>query len=168
MRLILIALFLLVSTPAMAAQQCYSLEQLEAEQGLRIHTELMIIALNCQHLVDPSIQLNHQYEQFTNKNIGLIKRYEDTMRAVFRAEGRPNSESDLNDFRTMLANRIANEAVRLQPNVFCRAYSGLITQANNMDQPHFRKWAQTVFAGYPLTHPMCPGVTPPTQAAPAH
>ena len=168
MRLLLIALLTLIATPALAAQQCYNMDQLEAEQGLRIHSELMIIALNCQHLVDPSIQLHTQYEQFTHNNIGLIKHYEDTMRAVFRSEGQPDNDTALNNFRTMLANRIANEAVRLQPNVFCRAYASRITQANQMDQAHYRRWAQTVFADYPLTHPVCPGVNPPTQASPPH
>lgn len=168
MRLILAVLLTIIATPAVAAQQCYNLAQLEAEQGLRIHTELMTIALNCQHLVASGVSLTRQYEQFTQTNIGLIKQYEDTMRAVFRAEGQPDSDTNLNTFRTMLANRIANEAVRLQPNVFCRAYSGLITQANGMSQPQFRTWAQTVFPGYPLTRPLCPGVTAPTQAAPAH
>ena len=135
---------------------------MEAEQGLRIHSELMIIALNCMHLAHGEAR-NHEYEQFTQKNLGLIKNYEETMRGVFRAEGKGDGEKELNTFRTALANRIANEAVRLQPNVFCNAYSGRITQANGMDQPHFRKWAQTVFPGYPITHDICQGVAVRTQ-----
>jgi hypothetical protein len=147
--------------PLSAQAQCYNAEQLEAEQGLRIHSELMVIALNCQHLAG-SESLYTEYEQFTQKNLGLIKGYEDTMRGFFASEGK-SGEKSLNDFRTALANRIANEAVRLQPNVFCRAYGSRITQANAMSQAKLRKWAQTVFPTYPLTQQVCTGVAYRTQ-----
>ena len=47
----LIACFslLLLSAPAMAAN-CYSAAEAEAEQGIRVHSELMVIGLNCQHM----------------------------------------------------------------------------------------------------------------------
>jgi len=154
--------------PMTASAGCYNAEQLEAEQGLRIHSELMIIALNCQHLVSTGVLLNKQYEKFTQNNLDLIQGYENTMRAVFASEGKGNGEKELNTFRTALANRIANEAVRLQPNVFCQAYGGRIVQASGMSREKFRKWAQTVFPGYPLTHEVCPGVLTATQAAPQH
>ena len=39
-----------VGVPAEAGRQCYTHEEAEAEQGIRIHSELMVIALNCQHM----------------------------------------------------------------------------------------------------------------------
>ncbi|MCB1537470.1 MAG: hypothetical protein H6865_07385 [Rhodospirillales bacterium] len=169
MRLLLIALtaaLMCGATAARASDVCYDMSSLEAEQGLRIHTELMIIALNCQHLEGTGVALNHQYEDFTRRHLRLIEAYEEAMRRVFRTEGKSDGEAELNNFRTMLANHIANEAVRLQPNVFCRAYSNRIAQANAMSEDQFRRWAQTVFPTYPITHRICPGVNPPTQAAP--
>lgn len=167
MRTLLIALFALcLPLPAFAQAMCYNADQLEAEQGLRIHSELMIIALNCQHLAADGVALNKQYEQFTHKNLNAIEGYENTMRSFFRSEGNPNPESELNIFRTGLANRISNEAVRLQPNVFCHAYSNRIVQANAMDPSGFRKWAQTVFPGYTLSRQICQGVAVHTQADP--
>jgi len=157
MRLIALLTALLLTSNAAYAQSCYNGEQLEAEQGLRIHSELMVIALNCQHLAHGA-NLYHQYEDFTRKNLSLISSYENTMRRFFAGEGSAKPEADLNNLRTMLANRISNEAVRLQPNVFCRAYGGRITQANQMDQTSFRLWAQTVFDSYPLTRPICSGL----------
>jgi hypothetical protein len=158
----LVFMFVLL-LPFTASAACYNAAQLEAEQGLRIHSELMVIALNCQHL-SKDVPLNRQYEEFTKKNNALIKGYEDTMRAYFKTTSKKTNDSDLNTFRTVLANRIANEAVRLQPNVFCRAYGSRVTQALNMDQANFRKWAQTVFADYPITQPICTGVAVRTQA----
>lgn len=164
MRFLLAVLFAAL-IPGAAFANCYNEEQLEAEQGIRIHSELMTIALNCQHLAGAGVELNHQYEQFTRKNVDLIQKYENTMRGFFASEGK-NGEAELNTFRTMLANRIANEAVRLQPNVFCRAYGGRITQASAMSRDQFKTWARTVFPGYPITRPLCAGVSVPTQNAP--
>ncbi|MBU6235483.1 MAG: hypothetical protein KGQ41_06530 [Alphaproteobacteria bacterium] len=158
MRIIVFLFALLL--PAAAFAKCYNAQQLEAEQGLRIHSELMVIALNCQHLAQGS--LYHQYEDFTRKHNALIQGYEDTMRAFYKGEGQ-NGEVELNNLRTRLANRIANEAVRLQPNVFCRAYGSRITQANAMSQEKLRTWAQTVFPTYPLTRSICEGVSYKTQ-----
>ena len=165
MRILLTLLFTVLFAGTAAAEGCYNAEQLEAEQGLRIHTELMNIALNCQHLAAVGTVLTKQYEQFTAKNNGLIAGYETTMRNFYASEG-SNAEASLNTFRTMLANRISQDAVRLQPNVFCKAYGDRIVQANGMSQPKFRKWAQTVFPGYPITRRICPGVQVLTQAAP--
>ena len=39
-----------VGVPAATGRQCYTQEEAEAEQGIRIHSELMVIALNCQHM----------------------------------------------------------------------------------------------------------------------
>ena len=160
MRFFLIAAFLSLF-PVASFANCYNAEQLEAEQGLRIHSELMVIALNCQHLAHGE-SLYQEYEAFTQKNLSLIEAYENTMRAFFKSEGKVG-ENELNDFRTRLANRIANDAVRLQPNVFCRNYASRITQANAMDRAKFRRWAQTVFPTYPLTRPICDGVAVHTQ-----
>lgn len=148
----------LIMAPSFAFAQCYNAQQLEAEQGLRIHSELMVIALNCQHLNVNNVPLNKQYEAFTRRHSNLLRTYEETIRAYFASIGEPKPEAELHEFRTILANRIAGEAVRLQAPTFCRAYSERITQANAMDEAKFRRWAQTVFPSYPLTQPICPGV----------
>lgn len=157
-RILLIALTMFFASSS-AFAQCYNATQLEAEQGLRIHSELMVIALNCQHLTaSDGVPLNKQYEIFTRRHSSLLRGYEETIHAYFSATGIAKPEAELHDFRTRLANRIANEAVRLQASTFCKAYSGRIIQANSMDELGFRKWAQTVFPDYPLTRPICPGV----------
>lgn len=159
----LILTLALMATPSFAFANCYNAQQLEAEQGLRIHSELMVIALNCQHL-NVGTPLNQQYEAFTRRHSNLIRGYEETIRAYFAAKGVAKPEAELHEFRTILANRIANEAVRLQSVAFCNAYADRIVQANAMDEGKFRKWAQTVFPSYPLTQPICPGVQVATQS----
>lgn len=154
--------FFLTATPVRAEDDsvgtgCYSAEEMEAEQGLRIHTELMIIGLNCQHLAaaNGNGNLYRQYEDYTRRHTGLIAEYERKMVNFYRRSGSANTERDINDLRTLLANKIAGEVVRLQPNVFCKAYGGRITQALAMDETQIRQWARTVFAGFEPTRPSC-------------
>jgi len=149
-------LFLLVLMSASVAQaQCYSRTELEAEQGLRIHSELMVISLNCQHMYHQSGNLHVQYKDFTRRHSNLISLYEGTLKQYYARNGEHNPERSINDLRTKLANKISNDAARMKPNVFCKAYGGRITQALRMDQNKLRRWAATPFPGHPVSRPVC-------------
>lgn len=152
---LVLAMVLAFSSAAFARGACYMPDQTEAEQGLRIHTELMVIGLNCQHMIHDKGNLYVQYREFTRKNHNLIAGYEQTMIDYYRGQGAANPVGKLHDLRTMLANRIATESARMQPNVFCRTYGGRIAQANEMDTPKVRRWAQAVYSGFEPTRPSC-------------
>ena len=50
------------------AAGCYSAVESEAEQGIRIHSELMVIGLNCAHMADADgNNLYVQHSKFTKK-----------------------------------------------------------------------------------------------------
>ena len=134
---------------------CYNSSEFEAEQGLRIHSELMVISLNCHKSSHRNGNLYMQYKDFTRRHQGLIGQYEQTLKNYFSRSGSANPEGDINDLRTRLANRISNDAARMKPNAFCKAYSGRITQALGMDQAKLRRWASTPFPGHPATRPVC-------------
>lgn len=153
MRFFIFSVALLFSTSVQA--KCYNSAEFEAEQGLRIHSELMVISLNCHQSTHKNGNLYIQYKDFTRRHQGLISQYEQTMKNYFSRAGSRNPESDINDLRTKLANRISNDAARMRPNVFCKAYGGRITQALGMDQPKLRRWASTPFPGHPLSQPLC-------------
>ena len=156
MKYLIMALALLITTPAYA-QQCYTPAEFEAEQGLRIHSELMVISLNCQHINHVNGNLYMQYKDFTRRHTGLISGYESTMKNFYSRTGSANPEKDINDLRTSLANKIANDAARMKPNVFCKAYGDRINQALRMDQSKLRRWASTQFEGHPVSRPICAG-----------
>ena len=137
------------------AASCYSAAETEAEQGLRIHSELMVIGLNCQKMIRDKGDLYIQYREFTRKNQTLLSGYETTMINYYRNQGVGSAETKLHDLRTRLANKISGEAARMQPNVFCHTYGGRIAQANQMDQAKLRRWAQAVYKGYEPTRPSC-------------
>jgi hypothetical protein len=153
MKYIIFIVFILVSASAQAA--CYSPAEFEAEQGLRIHSELMVIALNCQHVRSSNGNLYYQYKDFTRQHQRLIGGYENTLKSFYGRNGNANPEKEINDLRTKLANKISNDAARMRPNVFCKAYGSRITQALQMPQEKLRRWANSSFQGFPTAYPLC-------------
>lgn len=153
MRLLTFLAVFLFSSQAYA--QCYTPAEVEAEQGLRIHSELMVIALNCQHVAGVNGNLYHQYKTFTARHVDLLVSYEQTMKNYYDRNGSNNSERDINDLRTVLANKISTDAAKMRPNVFCKHYGGRINQALDMDRAKFRRWASTIFPSHPVSRPVC-------------
>lgn len=154
-KILLMALGLVtfLSSQALAASNCYSFQEFEAEQGLRIHSELMVIGLTCQK-VSGGAGLYNKYRKFTNKNQYLLGQYEDLMLAHYRSYGQ-DAEASLHDLRTGLANEISQKAIRMNMVAFCRHYGGRIDQALNMDHDTLRKWAQQQWPTQPPSKPLC-------------
>src|SRR5687768_12155513 len=63
---------------------CYTKDEAIAEQAVRIHSELMVIGLNCQHMT-PAGQKNlyQSYREFTARHSSLFARYETTLMNYF-------------------------------------------------------------------------------------
>lgn len=155
MRILLSLMILLVSANIANAAGCYTSDEVEAEQGLRIHSELMVIALNCQHVSHQNGNLYIQYKDFTRQHQDLIANYESTMKSYYRKNGSANAEKAINDLRTSLANKVSTDAARMKPNVFCKYYGSRIGQALAMDRAKLRRWASTVFPSHPVSRPIC-------------
>lgn len=155
MRFLLYTAIFIATISTAKAQSCYSSAEVEAEQGLRIHSELMVISLNCQHINHRNGNLYFQYKDFTRQHQPLIAEYEQTMKNYFRRTGRANPELAINDLRTQLANKISTDSAKMKPNVFCGHYGGRIQQALQMDRAKLRRWAATVFPSHPVSRPIC-------------
>src|SRR5690606_4095584 len=100
---LLAALALLATTAQQASAQCYNQRQFEAEQGLRIHSELMVISLTCMKMPMGS-GMYQKYQAFTSKNKKLLTGYEDDMIDYFRDTGHSAPEKQFHTLRTNLAN----------------------------------------------------------------
>lgn len=143
-----------VSSPAFG--KCYSSREVEAEQGVRILSELMVIGLNCQHLTPKGQEnLYNQYKKFSLKHESLFSGYEDTLLNFYRAEGDSNPEAKLHQMRTDVANKISKDAAVMRPDAFCAAYAPRISKAGKMPEPKIRQWASTVFPGHPVSRAVC-------------
>lgn len=151
-------LFLMMSVYAAPAYAvaCYTEAEAEAEQGVRIHSELMVIGLNCQHRT-PEGQKNyyHQYKELTAKNGGLFAGYEATLIRYFTRAGAESPEAEMNRLRTQFANKISGDAAKMRPDLFCSHYAPRIPKAAAMTNAQLRHWASTFFRSYPLTQPIC-------------
>lgn len=155
-KLIIAALAVLcLSTAAEAAtSRCYAPKELEAEQGIRIHSELMVIGLTCMKM--PGGPENYtKYQKFTQKNSKLIAQYETDLISHYRKQGNKAAEQKLHTLRTAMANEISQHAISMSTSTFCRKFSPRIGQALAMDKPHLRAWAQHVWPGSPASEPLC-------------
>ena len=144
-----------VSFSAFAAK-CYSPKEVEAEQGVRILSELMVISLNCQHKTPKGQEnLYNQYKRFALKHEALFSGYENTLLRFYAKDGENNPTAHLHEVRTDVANKISKDAAVMRPDAFCKAYAPRIAKASAMPEPKIRRWAQTVFPGHPVSRKAC-------------
>lgn len=148
--------FCLFVSPATAQELCYTPAEAEAEQGIRIHSELMVIGLNCQHMgAREGMNLYGQYREFTATHGALFAGYEDTLMAFFKKRGDEKPVSALNALRTGFANDISTKAAGMRPDIFCGRFSPRIAQAYGMTQEEVRIWAGTIYPSHPVSYPVC-------------
>ena len=153
-RVLLVAVFLIFSISAAEAKTCYSPMEFESEQGLRIHSELMVIGLTCQK-ISGGKHLYGKYQAFTRKNQYLLEEYENTMLRFFKESGAASPNRSLHNLRTGLANEISNKAIRMNVGAFCHHYKSRIDQALSMNHDTIRRWARKQWPSQPPTRPLC-------------
>ncbi len=149
-------LALTLSTGAQAATgTCYNAKEFEAEQGLRIHSELMVIGLTCMRMPQGGPQLYMKYQSFTQKNKSLIGQYENELISYYRRTGAAKPEIKLHTLRTTLANQISQHAISMSTVSFCKQFTPRMDQALAMDNSKIRRWAQRPWQGSPTSAPIC-------------
>ncbi len=148
--------FIVFLTQPVQAKGCYQAKEAEAEQGIRIHSELMVIGLNCQHKYQSQGRnLYMQYRDFTDRHANLFSTYEGIILNYFKRTGIKDPEARLNSLRTSYANKISIEAAKMRPDMFCQVYAPRITKAADMNKTDLRRWAATVFSSNPVSQPLC-------------
>lgn len=144
---------------AQAQDKCYTPLQAEAEQGIRIHSELMVIGLNCQHMGKRAGKnLYGDYRSFTAEHASLFSRYETVLMDFFKASGEAKPEAKLNELRTKYANSISQDVATMRPDVFCARYAPRVVRAAELSNESVRKWASTFYESYPVSYPVCKGL----------
>lgn len=145
-----------LSTGSAFAASCYTQAEAEAEQGLRIHSELMVIGLNCIKMrFSDGTNLYREYSEFTQENVDIFAAYESQLLEYYKRRGDQNPEASLNTLRTLMANNISNSAARMKPDQFCNRYAGRIFKASTMDRDTLKKWASTIYPSHPVSNPIC-------------
>jgi hypothetical protein len=146
--------FMVLAGPAQAVPTCYSPRQTEAEQALRIHSELMVIALTCMKQPGQSA-IYDKYQSFTRKNQSMLSSYESDLITYFRIQGAGNPEKEFHSLRTRLANRISTIAVNSSTPSFCSAYAPRVDAALQMPPEKFQRWARQSWSDTPASRPQC-------------
>lgn len=158
-RLFLLLVFLLVPSVSNAAA-CYRAQEAEAEQGIRIHSELMVIGLGCQHLATAKGKnLYAAYREFTGKHADLFGTYEGILMKYYQNNGmsRAQAEAKLNTLRTDFGNKIASDQASMRPDIFCQRYAPRITKVIDFERMDLRRWAATIYDSHPVSQPICEG-----------
>lgn len=155
MRYLIFILCLMIVTPALAAG-CYSAKEAEAEQGIRIHSELMVIGLNCQHMTPRGWKnFYQQYREITNRHKDLISGYEQTLISYYSRNGSGSAERKMHGMRTAFANQTSTDAARMRPDVFCATYASRIPRVAQMSRTEFQQWANSTATPQRLSKPVC-------------
>lgn len=136
------------------AEACYSAREFEAEQGIRIHSELMVIGLTCIKTPEGQ-ELYRKYQDFTAKNSHLIASYETALINYYSQQGTAQPEQKLHTLRTNLANEISRRAIAMSTLSFCQKFSSHLDRALAMNQEKLRQWAQHVWPNQPPSEPAC-------------
>lgn len=142
----LTALIILVFAVPSQATGCYTPREFEAEQGIRIDSELMVIGLTCVK-TPVGRQAYQKYRSFLHKNQQLVAAYENDILNYYRRQGHADPEASLHTLRTNIANDVSKQAIKMSTSDFCRRFGGRVDQALSMDQEKLRQWAQTTWPG---------------------
>jgi hypothetical protein len=140
-----------------AGKACYRADEAQAEQGVRIKSELMVIGFNCAGMSSHygSQNLAADYSRWAARHSKLFSDYENKLLAYYKRQGEKNPEASLVTLGTVLANKVATDAAHMRPDLFCAKYAPRISKVSTMDDATIRRWSATFFPGHPPSHPVC-------------
>lgn len=155
MRVFLSCLILVCFSVQAQAAGCYNSSEAEAEQGIRIHSELMVIGLNCQHMTPRGWKNFYQeYREITSRYRDLFSGYEQTL-INYNSRNGGGAEKKMHDMRTAFANEVSTDAAQMRPDIFCATYAPRIPAVAKMSRQEFRDWIASAAQSQQQTHPVC-------------
>ncbi len=99
----LILTLLVLPLPVWAQGQCYSADEMRAEELLRLHSELMVITVTC-HQSSRGVNLIPYYTRFTQENIHALHNAERILERHYSTLYGGDGINQLDKLRTRLAN----------------------------------------------------------------
>jgi hypothetical protein len=94
---------------------------MKAEQLLRLHSELMVVAVMCR-TGSAGQDLSAAYVSFTQKNIGALHNAEQTMIDYYKETSKDDPIENLDRLRTRLGNEAGQTAAKMSAPNFCARY----------------------------------------------
>ncbi|MDP9196885.1 MAG: hypothetical protein M3O22_09040 [Pseudomonadota bacterium] len=145
-----VAMAVSVAGPALAASQCLTRAQYDAERAIRYHNELMVVALTCQTRM-PEKSLFSGYKAFTSRHQTTLRSWEKVLTSWL------GSQSAFDDFRTRIANEAAKRAALQTPEQFCIANSGMIPLAMQVEGASLATYISSQPLAVASSRPLCDG-----------
>lgn len=136
---------------------CYTKADAEAEQALRLRSELMVIGLNCQasRYRGTDENLYGVYRQFVAVHGSQFAAYEKQMLDYFIRAGSTDPEHALGEMTASFGNSLSLGAAQTRPDMFCYQYSKHLLKVRKMNGDEFRQWVVSSYGMRPPTHEMC-------------
>lgn len=119
--MISVMLVVMGSNPALAGQQCYATPEVEAEQLLRLHSQLMVVAITCR-TDSQGLPLVSAYTSFTKGNIASLHHAEEVMKLYYKRTHGGDGVAELDQLRTRLGNEYGKKIADLSAPIFCQMY----------------------------------------------
>ncbi|HYC02848.1 MAG TPA: hypothetical protein VED40_06120 [Azospirillaceae bacterium] len=114
---------------------CYTKAEFEAEQAIRLHTELMVVGLTCQSYASTKdVNLFNRYKEFTLKHRKRITDWENQLVAFQKRTAKGNANRGFDTFRTRVANEMARRIAAVTEPVFCTTHAPFAEQALNLTE----------------------------------
>lgn len=145
---------MLLFSPAMAAPPCYSTQEAEAEQLLRLHSELMLIALTCRQS-NSGRDLIKAYTQFTSRNVAKLHEAEAVMSRYYEKTAKGQGISRLDKLRTRLANECGQEMARESAPSYCAVRRDRAESLYDSSYPDIQLAAARLYARQRPGAPLC-------------
>jgi hypothetical protein len=135
------------------AGECYTPQEFEAEQGLRLHTDLEVIMLTCKY-DGYRRPLKNSYAVFLKKYSMQIRQWENMIAQVYASSGGSRGEV-IDNFRTALANQKSHEAGVMSPRQFCIAYANWVPAVAAWSPEQVMNYVRTPDAARQTRKPPC-------------
>jgi hypothetical protein len=139
---------------AHAAQQCYSSQEMDAEQLLRLHSELMVITVTC-HEGSQGEDLVPAYTGFTQLNLKALHAAEQTMIAYYHDVYGGDGTARLDELRTRLGNEYGRKIADISAPVFCAMYRDKVLKMCGADRAALREEIQRIASDGGSESKMC-------------
>ena len=155
-RFFVAAVAAVLASPAFAGPACYTPAQMQAEQLLRLHSELMVITVTCR-TGSRGEDLPAAYGDFTKKHIRVLHDAETAMTDYYKTHGHGNATDQLDRLRTRLANEFGQKAADMSGPAFCAAYRDRVLKFDEAIGADVENEVQRMVIAERSYAPSCPG-----------
>lgn len=100
---------------------CYSPVEIQAEELLRLHSELMVITVSC-HQGSNGESLVPAYTKFTRDNIDDLSKAESVMKSYYKSKNGGDGTAQLDELRTKLGNEFGQAIADMSAPAYCDLY----------------------------------------------